>query len=391
MTASLSAYRMKLKNLSLVNFRQFKKKTIEFDNHWTVIVAPNARGKSTLVEAIFMLSTGDSPWTNNNSNVIRYDTDSEDQYDKILSGTCRLEAEVENAEDVSNIALFFQNRGASVSKQFKIEGSPTTRNKFTQKLHCILFSPDLIDKLMFEPRQRRDFLDSYISQLNPDYLNILLNYEKVLRQRNSLLKAISGRKFRTGNCRDHEADDTQLEYWTKQLLDLGTSVMISRIEFINTLNETKNKLYPTLINYEPNVELSSLEELATEDHIKELFEAKLEDRHDKEILIGLTLVGPHRDDWHISSADKNLNIYGSRGEKRMGIADIIFKINQYLREQLGEFPVLLLDDVSSELDDRNIKKLFETKLDAKQQTIITTTHLNSLPEKVRGSAQIIEL
>ncbi len=385
---------MKLRNLKLTNFRQFKEKEIEFDNHWTVILAPNARGKSTIVESIYMLATGDSPWTNNDTNIIRFENEKNNDYENILSGTCRIEAEIESQDELKTISLFFQSKNRTLSKQFKIENSPTTRNKFTQSLHCILFSPDLIDKLMFEPKQRRDFLDTYISQINPDYSQVLQHYERILRQRNSLLKVLAGKKYsfrmqKPGNY--EESDQSQMKFWTEQIIDLGAQVMQARIDFIDKVNEIKSDLYPARIVYQPKVSISTLEELSPLAHIKRVFQDQLEESSEKEMFVGQTLVGPHRDDWNLEKISKNLNIYGSRGEKRMAIADIIFKINLLLKEKLNEYPILLLDDVSSELDADNIELLFTTKLDRKQQILITTTHKSSIPKEVIDNAQLIEL
>lgn len=390
---------MKIKTLKIVNFRQFEKKEIKFENDWTIILAPNARGKSTIVESIFLLANGTSPWTANNSTMIRIppqksDTQA-DAYTRLQNGTFRLEAQVETENDLKTISIFVQNKNGALTKQFQIEGRPTIRNKFAEALHCILFSPDMIDLLMFEPRQRRGFLDIHISQTNLDYSHILSNYAKVLRQRNSLLKIIAAKRYRNGNNtsgNNGTTDQNGLNYWTEQLLDLGTKIMLSRFEFIDNINTAQSDIYQTTISYTPRVRFPDLAELASDSYIKNSFQKQLEASKPKESVIGNTLVGPHRDDWYLcSKEDQNLNIYGSRGEKRMAIADIIFKINYYLTQHIGETPVMLLDDISSELDSQNIKQLFDKKIGKGQQTIITTTNLENIPVKAQKLSQIIKL
>lgn len=406
---------MKIKTLKIANFRQFEKKEIKFEKNWTIILAPNARGKSTIVESISLLANGTSPWTTNNSTMIRIPPQNGETqtnaYTELKNGTFRIESQVETEDELKTISIFVQNKNGALTKQFQIEGHSTTRNKFTDTLHCILFSPDMIDLLMFEPRQRRDFLDTHISQINPDYSHILSNYSKVLRQRNSLLKIIAARRYRNnyngnssrihnGNNSDVNGsynkngtpDKSGLTYWTEQLLDLGAKVIQARFKFIDTINSAKSDLYQTTISYIPRVKFPDLAELASDSYIYDSFQKQLSASKPKESVIGNTMVGPHRDDWYLcSKEEQNLNIYGSRGEKRMAIADIIFKINDYLTQHIGEIPVMLLDDISSELDSQNIKKLFDKKIGQNQQTIITTTSLDNIPAKALKLSQIIKL
>ncbi|MBN2100953.1 DNA replication and repair protein RecF [Candidatus Dojkabacteria bacterium] len=388
---------MKIKTLKITNFRQFPNKDLEFNKNWIILEAPNARGKSTIVEAIFMLASGNSPWTNGNLSLIhipdRNKTEDEDPKTKVNDGFFRLEASIESKDDFKTISTYVENQNQSTTKQFKIEGTNTNKAKFTDILHCILFSPDMIDFLMFEPKQRRDFIDSHLSHVNPDYSNILSNYNKVLRQRNSFLKAMFSKNGRNGSANGSgKIDETGLRYWTEQLVNLGTQVIMARIEFLDKLNDTKSSLYQSKIVYVPKVKLDSLEELADSTHIRNLFQNQLTLSQRKERIIGNTIVGPHRDDWYLTDEKgQNLNVFGSRGEKRMAIADIIFKINHFMIENIGEPPVILLDDISSELDENNIEILFNKKISKDQQTIITTTNIETIPKEARKLSQIIAL
>jgi DNA replication and repair protein RecF len=369
---------MKILKLKLNNFRQFKKKEILFKEDMTAISGPNAIGKSTIIEAIYMLSTGLSPWTSDNSAIVRNNLEKKNRIG-------RIEADIESDEKTKNIALVIKSNNGSTIKEYRINNKPVTKPKFTQILNTVIFSPDLIDLLMFEPRQRRIFLDSYISKVDIEYDDILQQFNKSLKQRNSLLKILSNRN----NLSD--TDKQNLGIWTQKIIDLGSLVTIKRIRFIEQINETLPDLYPNEIKYKPNIELSEIEELADEKYIRQSYRDQIAEKFRKEMAIGITLVGPHRDDWFLDYKGKDLNRFGSRGEKRMAIADIAFKMNQLLIDTDKDKPVILLDDIPSELDDKNISRLFNGKLLEDQQTIITTTDIDGINKNIKRDIQVIKL
>lgn len=385
---------MKLNKLQLTNFRQFKKKSIEFNKPWTILVGPNAQGKSTIIESIFMLSEGSSPWTFDHTKIIRLDhekVDSEKPVDKLLRSACRIEAEVETQDDIKDISISLTKNNDSTTKQYEINNGSTSKGNFSQMISCVLFSPDMIDMLMFEPAQRRKFLNTYISKDSQEYDELLTNYRKVVRQRNSLLKILYNFGKPNKKSENGFASEDTLEYWTKQLIDSGSRITYFRHSFAKELNTLKSELYPTKIVYTPSIELSEYKDKITEEKIKQQFIKQLEQKKEKEKRRGVTVVGSHRDDWYLQSEAENINVYGSRGEKRIAIADIIFKINYFFKYRRKSSPILLLDDISSELDNNNISILFSEKLSQKQQTIITTTELETLPDKAVENSQIVEL
>lgn len=372
---------MRIKNIKIYNFRQFEKKELEFDGNVSIIVGQNARGKSTIIEAIHILSTGQSPWTSDNSAIVRKTGNNEAE--KLVDG--RIEADVEIDEKTSNIATILKTNSGSAVKQYKVNDKPTTKSRFIQLLGTVIFSPDLIDVLMFEPRQRRQFLDSYISKVDIEYQDIVQKYEKAIRQRNSLLKILAKKNSIS------ESDKTSLKFWTESIINFGTVITLKRIEFVDKLNQVDPKLYPNKMKYKPNLEITEIEALADIDYVKKVYKEMLNEKFRKELIIGVTLVGPHRDDWILTYKGKNLNKYGSRGEKRMAIADIAFKMNKLLIDLYNEKPIILLDDISSELDKKNIERLLKEKILPDQQTIITTTDLKEISKHVKGKPQIIEL
>jgi len=369
---------MKIKKIKIYNFRQFEKKEISFDKNITVIVGPNARGKSTIIEAIHILSTGQSPWTSDNSAIVR-------KINGVKTKDGRIEAKIETEDKEKDLAVVLKTNNGSAIKQYRINDKTTTKSKYIQMLSTVIFSPDLIDVLMFEPRQRRLFLDSYISKVDIEYEELTQKYEKALRQRNSLLKIISKKEKYT------ESDKNSLKFWTSIIVDIGTSITTKRIEFVEKLNQVNPKLYPNIMKYKPNLEITEIETLGDKEYLKKTYLDLLNKRFKKELILGVTLVGPHRDDWILTYNGKNLNKYGSRGEKRMAIADIAFKMNHLLIETYEENPVILLDDISSELDKKNVERLLKEKILPSQQTIITTTNIKEVSKYLNKEFQEVNL
>ncbi len=387
---------MKILNLSLHNFRQFDKKELDLDSKWSVLTAPNAGGKSTIIEAVHLLTSGTSPWNSNNKQLIKFLKDQQTEkskHEKLKQSVCRIESEIETQDTIRKLALVLQGGSGSITKQYQIEGNSTSRSKFLQDMHSIIFSPDLIDNLMFEPRKRRNFLDDQISKTNLDYEQIASNYSKVLRQRNSLLKSLAAQNGRNGGRgRSRSATNgNSLEYWTEQLITLGTQVMRARIEFIDQVNEIQSDKYSAIIKYEPRVKMDEIEELADNEYIEKRFRDQLAASRRKEAVLATTLMGPHRDDWYLADQDIDLNTYGSRGQKRMAIIDILLKVNEVMTSGMGAQPVLLLDDIASELDEKNIEILFKEKIPKQQQIIVTTTHLEMLPDWISEDSEVIRL
>ena len=379
---------MTIQEITLKNFRRFESKAIPFKKPWTIVAAPNAQGKSSIIEALYILSHGESPWESNNSHLVRNtnsNSTKQNSYEKLSASTGRLEATIETPEEVRSIAISFTSNGNSTIKQFELEGSTTNKQKFTSTFSSVLFSPNLIDILMYEPSQRRRFLDSYAAQLNPPYRQVTSNYQKVLRQRNSLLKATASSR-RVDEGERHRS----LQYWTDQLISLGSEIVHERGKLVGQINNSADENSATL-TYESSVSVHKKDKPAEIQIIREIFADRLEETSKKEDLAGVTLVGPHRDDWYFGQHGTNLNTYGSRGELRMAIIDILIELSELITKNQEPAPVLLLDDISSELDKDNVHFLFEEKIPDDQQAIITTTEISNIPEQVAKKSHIVRL
>jgi DNA replication and repair protein RecF len=346
---------MIISKLRLSNYRNFKDKTIKFSPKINVIVGPNASGKTNILECIFLLSTGKSFRAKVSEEMISYRqelarvkgaimSDEEGKSHKTILEAVLTRGEItvgENPEKTSKVA----------KKRLLINGVAKRLIDFTGNLRTVLFGPWDLELVTEEPSKRRRFLDTVLSQADREYRRASLSYEKGLRQRNRLLWRI----------REEGIPRAQLLFWNKLLIKNGDYISRIREEFVEYVNATKpldTQIYS--LEYDKSA----------------ISEARLEQYRDEEIAAASTLVGPHRDDivFKIQKQNKKrereLAPYGSRGEQRMGVLWLKLAELAFIEEGLGEKPVLLLDDIFSELDHEHRGLVGKAALG--QQTIITT-------------------
>ncbi len=356
-----------INSLTLKNFRSFKNKALTFDKNITVIHGDNAKGKSTVLEAIYLILNGSTPWGGNHESFLNYD-DIKDKYFTITIGI-----------DDNNLTLYED----SSSKSFLIDKKKTTKKKFFNFQKANLFSPEQIELLMYLPQKRRDFLDDLISKVDIDYAEKIVLYNRVLRQRNSYLKKLSKTFYETGEINQN---DPQIDYWTKSLVELAGKIMIRRCEIIEKL-QSQN----FFVEYRPSLSLNFFENMLDEVELKKIYLKQMKENIKKDIATGFTNIGTHRDDWGIFSAKQDLKKFGSRGEKRLAIARLILQTQEIYKKYLGYYPILLLDDISAELDKDNAEKIFKEKILQKQQTFIATIDDKQIPKEILKKAQRIKL
>lgn len=364
-------------SLKLENIRQFKKLSLDFEGAQIILLhGDNTRGKSTILESIAVLTNLKSPFTSsleqlqNNADAAEY---------------MRIEADIDLQGKLSSHALFQQNR----SKKYMLDGKNTSRQRFCQGIAATIFSPEQIEHLMISPSKRRDFLDQLITQLEPDYIDILTRAQKVLRQRNAYLKKIAPRFYSSGTV---DTEDSQLQYWTAEHSKLSSAIIRTRAEYVKSL--VSDDFY---LVYTPNI-LEDDEISISTDDLTEISPDELNATHlnllaskiKRDVATGHTNYGYHRDDWAIHD-DKNVQLYGSRGEKRMAIGRMILAGHQLVTDQTETSPVLLLDDISSELDDENIRAIITEATNQNQQVFITTIRLEHFPEDIINQALVIDM
>jgi DNA replication and repair protein RecF len=350
---------MILKSLSLQNFRSYTKTHLTFNPMFTVIVGPNASGKTNLVEAISFLSNGKSFRTSKEKQVIGFG-----KAVTHIGGTLTDEGDSEELE--ITLSLSPQD---FLQKRYLVNGVSKRRLSFAGKLPTVFFTPLDLIIVSGQPGDKRRFLDEVLEQTDTQYASALLTYGKALRQRNALLEFVqkSGRR-----------DEERFSYWDNLLIMNGTIVTQKREAFIAYLNQQTKKLFPFMLVYDKS--LMSHERL---------FQYK-----DAEVGAGLTLVGPQRDDiivqsWHpVSKELEDVRYFCSRGQQRLVTLELKNAQITYLQEQLQVKPLLVLDDIFSELDSEHINLVLS--LAHNFQTIITTTHKEFLGSIEKETA-VIEL
>lgn len=342
-----------LKSISLQNFRNYKKSSFNFDKS-IVIIGPNAVGKSNLVESIYLLSTGKSFRAEKDAQMVEFGKEM-GRVTGIVDDT-KLEVVVTVGE-VAGVRTQF--------KRFFVNGVAKRRVDFVGNLISVLFAPSDLEVIVGSPGLRRQFLDNVLEQTDRDYRIALLGFTKALRQRNALLDLVKNGMGRT---------DREFEYWDSLIIRNGSVLSRKREEFINWLNSSKKDILDFRLEYDKS----------------EISKERLEKYYKEERAAGITLVGPHRDDMFVFiNIDRELKSFGSRGQQRLGVLQLKLLELEYLREKSGQDPLFLLDDVFSELDEGHINLILGIMNN--QQTIITTTHEEFIPTRLKKKTEMIEL
>jgi DNA replication and repair protein RecF len=271
-----------------------------------------------------------------------------------------------------------------LQKSYRINGVRRRAVDMMGRLKVVFFGPEDVDLVSGAPALRRRYLDLAASQADRRYLRALQQYNRVITQRNSLLKRI----------REREADPNQLPFWDEHLVRTGSTLLSYRLRMLDDLEATVRRTHawladddsPVTLDYQGTVEGEGLE---TAD-IARAFRKALEARQQREVLAGQTLVGPHRDDVRFLLRDVDMGVYGSRGQRRTLALALKLAEVEYMRKQAGDAPVLLLDDVLSELDARRRAKLLEA-VSRHEQTIVTATDLEHFPSGLLKTASVFRV
>lgn len=355
---------MHIPKIQLSNFRNFKDKLFEFSPKTTIVIGPNASGKTNMLESIYLLATGKSIRASVIEEMVNYDEEIarvkgvvvEKEEDK-PSGT-NLEAVLTRGE--ITVGDSPEKTEKVAKKRLLINGQGKRMIDFAGIFRAVLFGPWDMELVTESPSIRRKFLDEVLSQVDREYRRASLSYKKGLRQRNKLLYKI----------REEGLSRSQLAFWDRLLVKNGDYISKKRGEFIEFMNGTKPLDHK---DFEIDYDKSAISEGRIVQYAKE------------EVAAATTLVGPHRDDFVFKVKDKdkdgsfrNLSKYGSRGEQRMGVLWIKLAELDFIKEETGEKPTLLLDDIFSELDDRHRGIVLEASRG--QQTIITTVDPHTIDQ-----------
>lgn len=387
---------MRLHHLSLTNFRNYARLELSFPARLSVFQGSNAQGKTNLLEAIHLLATARSPRAVAERELINW---------LALEGPlpyARLTAEIGDGEKldwpagrpVDRLELVLElstnggGLGPQVRKQARINGVAKRGLDLIGRLRVVLFLPEDVNLVTGTPGERRRYLDIALCQIDPGYCRALTEHNKGLAQRNALLKRL----------RDEGGDAGQLTFWDEQMAGHGARVLSRRARAVRTLDELARTRHrelsggaewlelrylpspaaPTKRSDAPNA--ADYGEMPTE-RITELLAAHLKTQRSRDIAAGTTLSGPHRDDLAFLANSRDLRTYGSRGQQRTAALATKLAEVQMMRDVTGESPLLLLDDVMSELDETRRHALLDA-LAGVDQALVTTTDWSDFSEEL---------
>lgn len=352
---------MPYKHVSLQHFRSYKAHEATLNPGVTIIVGPNGSGKTNLLEALYTISVGTS-FRGADRDMVQHGAD-----------WFRIEAKYDDDTRILTYSLEGQS-----PKHFSLDGIKRTRLSYQQKIPVVLFEPDHLRLLSGSPSSRRDYLDSVLARLQPDFSRVRSQFERALLQRNNILKRAERRS---------PALDDQLFVWNIKLAELAEHIAERRLGLINYINQHIDELYSHIADKPSTVHLEYETELRP-DRYKETMLSELTARLDVDIIRGYTGVGPHRDDFALHLNGARSSTSASRGEMRSLLLTLKMIELELLRDQHTHPPLLLLDDVFSELD--AVRRRTLAALAKPYQTIITTTDADIVKGYFGADTSIIE-
>jgi DNA replication and repair protein RecF len=377
--------------LSLKDFRNYRKLELNLSSGLTIIQGENAAGKNTLLEAIYLLATTKSPRAHNEQELVSLEAVPEFG----APAFCRVNATIQRSDtDFLEAEIIVtrddkkQNPLSEVinaaRKRVKVNGVARRAAELIGQLNVVFFSPEDLDLVIGSPALRRRYLDITLSQVDRRYFRHLQEYTKLLAQRNGLL-----RNWRE-NTRNRTAKPIQrlqeeLNIWDEELVKAGAYIILRRKICLLGLRERAVSLHANLVgfisqDYQPAFDLPYhpsfiLEGLEDEVAVATRFRQELNDLREKELQRGVSLVGPHRDDFSFRLDGQDVAVFGSRGQQRTAVLALKLAEADWMFNQTGERPVLLLDDILSELDAHRRRFVLEVIQAGAEQTIVTTTDL----------------
>lgn len=359
---------MQISKLKLKNFRNYNNLEIEFCSNQNIIIGNNAQGKTNIIEAIYYLAITKSFLVNNDKSIINKNSDS-----SLIVG------EVLFSDRKKKLSILINN----MAKKIQINDKEIKKHAdYIGNLKVVVFNPDNVRILKEGPGNRRRFLNIELSQLYGSYVNMLNDYNSLLKQRNEYLKSIK---------LNNNFNKIYMDIINDKYVNLNISIIKYRYEFINKINEYISDVYFNIagdkglkIIYYPCVNYED------DTVMRENLLSKVRNAYDREFILGSSLIGSHREDFGFYLNDLDLSIYGSQGQVKMAILSLKLAEAFVFRDICGEYPLLLLDDVFSELDVDKRNNLIKY-LNFDIQSIITTTDLNDINNDFASKANVYKV
>ena len=363
---------MKLTNLQLQNFRNYESVQLEFTDGVHVFIGENAQGKTNLMESIYALAMTKSHRTTSDKELIGWKKDF-----ATIKGT------IEKTATKTNLELQFSKKG-KIAKVNYLEQKRLS--SYLGNLNVILFAPENLTLVKGSPQNRRKFVDMELGQMSSLYLYDLVEYNRVLKQRNTYLKQLAIKK---------KQPDEYLEVLSEMLSELASKIVFHRLDFMKQLEALAIPIHDQLslgrekfsVSYQATI---PLEDGLTASQMKEIYIDQFKKNQTREADQATTLIGPHRDDLIFYLNEVPVQTYGSQGQQRSTVLSLKLAEIELMKLSTGEYPLLLLDDVLSELDDDRQTHLIKA-IENKVQTFITTTSLDGIKQQFINEPVVIPI
>lgn len=354
---------MFIKRLQMLNYRNYNVLDISLGPHVNVFMGDNAQGKTNILEGIYYCAFARSHRTSKDRELINWNSDN--ALLSVTVGRERLDKRID-------ISILKDGKKAIQINKIKIKKIGELFGNF----NVVMFSPEDLKIIKDSPGVRRKFIDMELCQLNPKYYYNLVQYNKVLNERNSIL-------------RNRNINKDILDIYDMQLVEFGYNIIMDRLEYIQKLNKYSTKIHSDITSGKEKIEFKYISTIKDLENIKENFYSLLEKNRSRDCERGITSIGPHRDDFTVLINDIDTKSYGSQGQQRTAVLTIKFSSLKIIKELTGEHPVLLLDDVLSELDFSRKRYILSTIGDI--QTIITCTGIEDLYEYLDDKSKVFKV
>ena len=361
---------MRIEHLKLTNFRNYSVLDIDFNNNVNIFIGDNGKGKTNILESIYVLSLTKTNRYGVEENLIKFDEE-----------VAKVEGIIRNSDLIKKQEISLtKNR-----KQTFINNKEIRRIKDYISNFCVIsFTPSDLEIIKGSPNVRRNMINIDISQLHNNYISYLNEYNQIIKIRNEYLKKMN---------LDGNSDIRYLDVINDKMIDIGSKIYEYRFDFFNKINQFLPKIFKKITNlddifikYNSTVDLDIL----NEDEFKKKYESKLKKNFKVELMQGVTLTGPHRDDFSFELKGLDMKNFASQGQQRLAVIALKIAEIYLFKEETKEYPVLLLDDIFSEIDSRKRNKIIKFLLND-IQSIITTTDINDINSELVNNAKVFKV
>ncbi|MDD6878829.1 MAG: DNA replication/repair protein RecF [bacterium] len=361
---------MIINQIFLNNFRNYNKVNIKFNKNINIIIGDNAQGKTNILESIYFLSLTKSYRTNDDFFLIKQGSES-----------CKITAKMKDEKVPKKVEIItYKNK-----KRLFINGNQIKKiSDYIGIINVILMSPEDVEIIKGTPSDRRNLLNIELSKLSREYLKKLNEYNKLLKMRNDYLKLIMI---------NHIADYRYLDIITDNIIDRAVYIYSERKKIIDVINNNICDIFENLTNiknliikYKPNIDISEY----SIENIKNVLKNTFYKNRQKEINFGITMYGPHRDDFEFDIGQNDIKYFGSQGQQKLAIISLKISLIKVFQQNINQTPILLLDDIFSELDRKKKNKLINYINEA-GQVIITTNDIRDINKKKLKNTKVFEI